>query len=169
MTMKLSNYTVSLLEIQEPGDRLDPIRVIFRPVPDEQYSKGEVIVTCYDRIWTCGDRAWKTWFGNMGGESLQDFVRTCNPGYLANRLAESAGSRPDGKRRERDEEYLLKIVKAIQSALTEQHAAKPAEAVDPPSLLGCHAGKDGDCTHRQCPQLRDGEPSATGRHCPLDA
>lgn len=32
----------------------------------------------------------------------------------------------------------------------------------------CHAGKDGDCVHRQCPQLRDGEPAKTGRHCPLD-
>jgi len=33
---------------------------------------------------------------------------------------------------------------------------------------GCHAGKDGDCIHAACPQLRDGEPHATGRHCPLD-
>lgn len=32
----------------------------------------------------------------------------------------------------------------------------------------CHAGKDGDCTDPRCPQLRDGEPGATGRHCPLD-
>lgn len=36
-------------------------------------------------------------------------------------------------------------------------------------LTGCAAGKDGDCTHGQCPQLRDGEPRASGRHCPLDA
>ena len=33
----------------------------------------------------------------------------------------------------------------------------------------CHAGSDGDCTHGSCPQLRDSEPAATGRHCPLDA
>ena len=26
----------------------------------------------------------------------------------------------------------------------------------------------GDCAHSNCPQLRDGEPKATGRHCPLD-
>lgn len=32
----------------------------------------------------------------------------------------------------------------------------------------CHADRDGDCTHADCPQLRDGEPRATGRHCPLD-
>ena len=33
---------------------------------------------------------------------------------------------------------------------------------------GCHAAKDGECHWRSCPQLRDGEPAATGRHCPLD-
>lgn len=33
---------------------------------------------------------------------------------------------------------------------------------------GCHAARDGDCYWAECPQLRDGEPVATGRHCPLD-
>lgn len=32
----------------------------------------------------------------------------------------------------------------------------------------CHANRDGDCVHVNCPQLRDNEPHATGRHCPLD-
>ena len=32
----------------------------------------------------------------------------------------------------------------------------------------CHANRDGDCTDARCPQLRDGEPAASGRHCPLD-
>jgi len=32
----------------------------------------------------------------------------------------------------------------------------------------CHADRDGDCTWEGCPQLRDGEPEKTGRHCPLD-
>jgi hypothetical protein len=32
----------------------------------------------------------------------------------------------------------------------------------------CHAGRDGDCNWAPCPQERDGEPAATGRHCPLD-
>jgi hypothetical protein len=32
----------------------------------------------------------------------------------------------------------------------------------------CHAGKDGECNWDECPQLRDKEPRATGRHCPLD-
>lgn len=32
----------------------------------------------------------------------------------------------------------------------------------------CHAARDGECMWRRCPQIRDDEPKATGRHCPLD-
>ena len=31
----------------------------------------------------------------------------------------------------------------------------------------CHVHKDGECHWEQCPQLRDGEPAATRRSCPL--
>jgi hypothetical protein len=44
--------------------------------------------------------------------------------------------------------------------------ACPREAA--PVLARCAAGRDGECSHVQCPQLRDNEPRATGRHCPLD-
>jgi hypothetical protein len=36
------------------------------------------------------------------------------------------------------------------------------------SISMCYADRDGDCYHKRCPQTRDGEPFATGRHCPLD-
>lgn len=32
----------------------------------------------------------------------------------------------------------------------------------------CHANRDGECDWEQCPQLQDGEPLKSGRHCPLD-
>jgi hypothetical protein len=32
----------------------------------------------------------------------------------------------------------------------------------------CHAAQDGDCSWKGCPQIRDGEPNKSGRHCPLD-
>ncbi|EKN3562401.1 TPA: hypothetical protein ACIU15_003932 [Yersinia enterocolitica] len=35
-------------------------------------------------------------------------------------------------------------------------------------LERCAAGRDGECSHQDCPQLRDNEPMATGRHCPID-
>lgn len=31
----------------------------------------------------------------------------------------------------------------------------------------CHADSDGDCYWEYCPQLRDGEPTRSGRSCPL--
>lgn len=34
-------------------------------------------------------------------------------------------------------------------------------------LRHCASDCDGDCRHPQCPQLRDNEPHATGRSCPL--
>lgn len=34
-------------------------------------------------------------------------------------------------------------------------------------LTGCHAGKDGECNHPNCPQIRDNEPKTSGRSCPL--
>lgn len=31
----------------------------------------------------------------------------------------------------------------------------------------CHAGKDGECDGKDCPQEKDEEPESTGRFCPL--
>ncbi|VVE79330.1 gp41 [Pandoraea sputorum] len=46
--------------------------------------------------------------------------------------------------------------------------SKAAEAKSTVPLQRCAAGRDGDCSHDQCPQIRDGEPAKSGRHCPLD-
>lgn len=32
----------------------------------------------------------------------------------------------------------------------------------------CMADDDGDCQWEGCPQIRDNEPYASGRHCPRD-
>lgn len=32
----------------------------------------------------------------------------------------------------------------------------------------CHGDRDGECHWKKCPQLADGEPVRSGRHCPLD-
>lgn len=36
-----------------------------------------------------------------------------------------------------------------------------------PEVEHCHADRDGDCRHANCPQLRDGEPAKSKRSCPL--
>jgi hypothetical protein len=55
----------------------------------------------------------------------------------------------------------------------EELSVWPASDAGEPTYIevrttACHAGSDGDCSWSGCPQLRDGEPRATGRHCPLD-
>jgi hypothetical protein len=45
----------------------------------------------------------------------------------------------------------------------------PEQAKVERPLTGCAADRDGECSHSQCPQLRDGEPVRSGRHCPLDS
>lgn len=37
-----------------------------------------------------------------------------------------------------------------------------------PWVTGCHADDDDYCTWEGCPQLKDNEPFAIGRHCPRD-
>lgn len=36
-------------------------------------------------------------------------------------------------------------------------------------MTRCHADCDDHCEWENCPQIRDGEPEKSGRHCPLDA
>lgn len=57
---------------------------------------------------------------------------------------------------------LEEMVDASRLALQSQGAVGAAP------LTRCAAGRDGECGHAQCPQLRDNEPRASGRHCPLD-
>lgn len=51
------------------------------------------------------------------------------------------------------------------------HGTAPRDEFETRRAAGehCHGGRDGDCFDARCPQLRDGEPVRTGRHCPLDA
>jgi hypothetical protein len=54
------------------------------------------------------------------------------------------------------------------AALAQAGKEKPVAWYEKP-LTRCAASRgDGECFHTQCPQLRDGEPKKSGRHCPLD-
>jgi hypothetical protein len=47
----------------------------------------------------------------------------------------------------------------------DSHDRKRPSACSAPAV--CHAGRDGECNHEGCPQLRDCEPARSGRSCPL--
>jgi hypothetical protein len=51
----------------------------------------------------------------------------------------------------------------------EKAAAKIVKREQRTESLTCRGGRDGECSWKLCPQLRDNEPMKTGRHCPLDA
>jgi hypothetical protein len=75
-------------------------------------------------------------------------------------------------------EHFTKAIDAAIAASSERPTAVDTNAcsqVHPDSampsikpLTHCAADSDGECAHAQCPQLRDGEPAKSGRHCPLD-
>ena len=59
----------------------------------------------------------------------------------------------------------------LRAALSDE--AHPAGSRKVPDIRdgltsSCKADRDGDCGWVLCPQVRDGEPQSTGRHCPLD-
>lgn len=62
------------------------------------------------------------------------------------------------------------LAKARASQPTGAQGVEKAPRISPSRapLKRCAASRDGDCTHPECPQLRDNEPHATGRHCPID-
>lgn len=73
-----------------------------------------------------------------------------------------------------DTAFVLRRLKALEKAGKVERVPSPYavqicwRAVDEKPLTRCAADRDGECSHVQCPQLRDSEPAATGRHCPLD-
>ncbi len=60
----------------------------------------------------------------------------------------------------------------VEGGNTATIAPAPEGVVMRPSfekpLERCAAARDGECSHKECSQLRDNEPMSTGRHCPID-
>jgi len=86
----------------------------------------------------------------------------------------------DAERAARVPEGMSMLPGETQAEAQERWVAERAARAEPgpretePSFVeyrttACHAGSDGDCSWAECPQLRDGEPIKSGRHCPLDA
>ncbi|HDV5954468.1 TPA: hypothetical protein RJI64_004148 [Yersinia enterocolitica] len=63
---------------------------------------------------------------------------------------------------------LLRIVEMYRTTETYHLAGVVMRPQFEKPLERCAAARDGECHHKDCPQLRDNEPMATGRHCPID-
>ncbi|MDR0216123.1 MAG: hypothetical protein LBJ15_19295 [Comamonas sp.] len=81
--MKIETGTVTMLRITEvPG--LDPIRVTLDDIGP---GKGRINIECYSK-------AWASYWGATGKESIAQFVVTCDNHYLIKNLApELAGDK----------------------------------------------------------------------------
>jgi len=153
--VKIEAAQVSMLTITD-APNLDPIRVVT-----ENYKPGQgrIVIQCWDRAWAAA------WMG-MSGRTIEQFFIACDWDYLFSNLTNGLhGLRQDAKKR--DKEYVRRIIEAVQTAFRAQ-ASKATATDGAKPLKRCAAGRDGECGHAQCPQLRDHEPAATGRHCPLD-
>lgn len=100
--------SVELLEIPEPPD-LDSIRVYWHNIAP---GKGYVTITCYG----C---AWNSWFGGMGGMTIQEFFKSAGVDYLVARL----GSTQWIKASKQHDKYFTRIVKAVKAALENRDAS----------------------------------------------
>jgi len=69
----------------------------------------------------------------------------------------------DGMVQKFNRETLKKVTQMKSSDLSQE-----ITTISENSGERCHASTDGECSSAQCPQLKDNEPSISGRHCPLD-
>lgn len=59
----------------------------------------------------------------------------------------------------------LTLMCAVRGARAGHERRKRKQMKEP--LTSCKSGRDGECFHPNCPQIRDGEPEKSGRSCPL--
>ncbi len=85
------------LEIRNVGG-LDPILLIFH---DTEPGKGQLILKCYTSVWTA-------WWGGMSGQTVREFIQTCDTDYLLNALWCH-----DVKRTPQNTNYLRRILAAV--------------------------------------------------------
>lgn len=105
--MRVEETKVEALTIRD-AERLDPVLVILQ---DFGGGAGRLVAECFGS-------AWSTYWGGMGPRTLREFICSCEPDYIANRLF------PEKQRRTKHEyAYVMRIVAAIQTALrpAEQH------------------------------------------------
>ena len=94
---------------------------------------------------------WDAVFGK-GSDDLYEI----GPSVMESRKMLEWASAGYGKLSQEQQVHNTAILKGLFDTLVE----KP--------LTRCAANREGDCYHKQCPQLRNNEPAWSGRSCPLD-
>lgn len=147
--MKLTTKAAQLLLIEDvPG--LDPIRVITE---DLSPGRGRIIVVCYSRAWSA---SWCAFWGAMGEHDVRSFVCSVGAGYVCDNMMEGSPLKHGGKKRQREETYLKRIIEAVQHALRPgtEKVGKPLPHGRLPGVpwdkTGCHYAPDGTLMNADC-------------------
>lgn len=96
-------------DILSAPHRLDPVRVIIENL---EPGKGRIIIVCYDA-------AWVGFWGAMGGRTVEQFILSCDAGYLSSCLGCSSVL----SRSKQNAVYLVRVITAVQEALRVQGGA----------------------------------------------
>jgi hypothetical protein len=91
-------------------DRLDPITVIFQNFGP---GEGRIFIQCYDKVWS-------SYWGSMSGKTVQEFVAGSGVDYIVNNLVSHA---LPVRQRKAEVAYVMRIVTAVQAALSLQGEA----------------------------------------------
>lgn len=75
--MKVETGSVTIVRISEVP-RLDPIRVTL---DNGELGKGRITIECYGK-------AWSSYWGGMGSDTVEQFFAGCNNDYLIGNLAQ---------------------------------------------------------------------------------
>lgn len=66
-----------------------------------------------------------------------------------------------------DGPHIVNIVFPTECVKGEWIYIEEPELASDTKMEVCASGQDGECNHKDCPQVRDGEPEKTGRSCQL--
>lgn len=85
--------------------RLDPITVFIQNI---EPGRGKITVEVFGQ-------SWSTYFGNMGGKTIEQFVRGVDPDYLATRFLRADGRRPTVRQHSYCERVCAAVIECFRS------------------------------------------------------
>jgi len=103
----------TVYEFRDLGD-MDAITTYFT---DYELGRGMVTLVCYGN-------AWSSYFGAMGGNTIQEFFEKAGMDYLVNKL----GNAQTLKQRKCDHNYLLRVIHAVKRELANADVTREREA-----------------------------------------
>lgn len=91
-------------------EKLDPIIVYVEEI---RPGASRITVQCYARAWTA-------YWGAHGDETVEQFIRSCTPDYVADNLAWGISGTLPKRVKKSEHDYLVRIVQAIQHHFSKQ-------------------------------------------------